>query len=71
MWIFSVQHGQSPQALYGDTQAAVRGQQQQLQQGPPPNYNAADAGKPPDELPSYEEALKLPALHPKDTTNHV
>lgn len=63
MWIISVQqHEQSPHGPQGDT--SIRG---------PSNYpfQAGGGGKPPDELPSYEEALKLPPIHSKDTTSHV
>lgn len=61
MWIFTVQDQSSPQIRYGDT---------------PSNRSRpmvpGELNKPiSDALPSYEEAIKLPPIFPKDTVQHV
>lgn len=66
MWVFTV-HDQSPQIRYGDSPSG-----HSLQRPPPhDDPRRPHANKPPDELPSYEEAIKLPPLCPKDTVQHV
>lgn len=67
MWIFTVpQQGENRAGQRGETAMSGRNQGQQQQQA-----NDTAPQKHWDDLPSYEDALKMPTLNQKDTTVHV
>lgn len=69
MWVFTIQHERQPEGNYGQSGRPDRSRRMGHETG---TTTTNDQNKPPDGLPSYDEAVKLPPPpYQKDVATHV